>query len=50
MATMKLPAMGYGLRYEFGMFRQVIEDGWQREHAAGCIAPIPGKWRAQTRP
>jgi glycogen phosphorylase len=33
MATMKLPAMGYGLRYEFGMFRQVIEDGWQREHA-----------------
>jgi glycogen phosphorylase len=33
MATMQLPAMGYGLRYEFGMFRQVIEDGWQREHA-----------------
>jgi len=32
MATMELPAMGYGLRYEFGMFRQSIEDGWQREH------------------
>jgi glycogen phosphorylase len=31
MATMKLPAVGYGLRYEYGMFRQVIGDGWQRE-------------------
>jgi glycogen phosphorylase len=32
MATMQLPAMGYGLRYEYGMFRQSIERGWQREH------------------
>jgi glycogen phosphorylase len=32
MATMQLPAMGYGLRYEYGMFRQSIEGGWQREH------------------
>ena len=31
MATMQLPAMGYGLRYEYGMFRQAIADGWQRE-------------------
>ena len=31
MATMQLPAMGYGLRYEYGMFRQTIKDGWQRE-------------------
>jgi glycogen phosphorylase len=31
MATMQLPAMGYGLRYEYGMFRQLIADGWQRE-------------------
>jgi glycogen phosphorylase len=32
MATMQLPAMGYGLRYEYGIFRQAIEDGWQREY------------------
>jgi glycogen phosphorylase len=31
MAAMQLPAMGYGLRYEYGIFRQTIEDGWQRE-------------------
>jgi starch phosphorylase len=31
MATMQLPAMGYGLRYEYGMFRQTIKDGWQQE-------------------
>src|SRR5438067_6910807 len=31
MATMQLPAMGYGLRYEYGMFKQSIEGGWQRE-------------------
>jgi starch phosphorylase len=29
MATMQLPAMGYGLRYEYGIFKQTIKDGWQ---------------------
>jgi starch phosphorylase len=31
MATMQLPAMGYGLRYEYGIFRQTIQDGRQHE-------------------
>src|SRR5262245_29598197 len=31
MATMQLPAMGYGLRYEYGMFRQSVDHGWQQE-------------------
>jgi len=31
MATMQLPAIGYGLRYEYGIFRQTIDHGWQHE-------------------
>ncbi len=31
MATMQLPAIGYGLRYEYGIFRQTIRNGWQQE-------------------
>jgi starch phosphorylase len=31
MATMQLPAMGYGLRYEYGIFEQALRDGWQQE-------------------
>ena len=36
-ATMQLPAMGYGLRYEYGIFRQSIRNGWQQE-TAGQLA------------
>jgi len=32
MATMDLPGMGYGIRYEYGMFNQRIENGQQVEH------------------
>lgn len=32
MATMDLPATGYGIRYEYGMFRQGIENGQQIEN------------------
>ena len=31
MATLQLPAMGYGLRYEYGIFKQTIQNGWQLE-------------------
>jgi glycogen phosphorylase len=30
-ATLQLPAMGYGLRYEYGIFKQSIQNGWQKE-------------------
>jgi glycogen phosphorylase len=42
MATMQLPAMGYGLRYEYGMFQQTIQDGWQHE--------MPDNWLRRTDP
>ena len=32
LATLQIPAVGYGLRYEYGMFRQEIKDGRQVEH------------------
>ncbi len=42
LATLQLPAMGYGLRYEYGMFKQVIRDGWQDEQ--------PDNWLDQQDP
>lgn len=31
LATLEIPALGYGIRYEFGIFHQEIVDGWQME-------------------
>ena len=31
MATLGIPSIGYGIRYEFGIFRQEMRDGWQTE-------------------
>ena len=36
MATMEIPAMGYGLRYEYGIFKQTVQAGWQHE--------LPDNW------
>jgi glycogen phosphorylase len=32
MATLAIPAIGYGIRYDFGLFRQIISQGWQHEY------------------
>jgi starch phosphorylase len=41
-ATMHLPAMGYGLRYEYGIFKQSTRDGWQHE--------MPDNWLRRQDP
>jgi starch phosphorylase len=43
MATMQLPAMGYGLRYEYGIFRQSIQSGWQHEQPDNWLR-YPDPW------
>ena len=39
LATLQIPAIGYGIRYEFGMFDQEIEDGWQKELCDRWLKP-----------
>ena len=43
MATMQLPAMGYGLRYEYGIFRQALQAGWQLEQPDNWLR-LPDPW------
>ena len=38
MATLAVPAYGYGIRYENGLFRQTIKDGWQHEYPENWLA------------
>ena len=42
LASVEVPAIGYGIRYEFGIFDQVIHDGWQVE--------ITDKWLRKGNP
>ena len=43
MATLQLPATGYGLCYEHGIFKQTIQDGWQREQGDNWLRH-PDPW------
>ncbi|MEL6777323.1 MAG: glycogen/starch/alpha-glucan phosphorylase [Cyanobacteria bacterium J06597_16] len=38
MTTLEIPALGYGIRYEFGIFKQEIHDGWQIEKTDKWLA------------
>ena len=50
MATLQIPGMGYGLRYEYGIFKQTIKDGWQFEQPDNWLRrPVPGKWRGSRK-
>ncbi|MFV0436910.1 MAG: glycogen/starch/alpha-glucan phosphorylase [Desulfopila sp.] len=39
LASLEIPAIGYGIRYEFGMFDQRIEKGWQKELSDRWLQP-----------
>ncbi len=42
MASLQLPAFGYGIRYQLGLFKQILTDGWQHE--------LPDDWLALGNP
>ena len=42
MASLGLPTWGYGIRYDHGLFRQIIKDGWQQEY--------PEEWLSFSNP
>ncbi|MCD6390375.1 MAG: glycogen/starch/alpha-glucan phosphorylase [Desulfobulbaceae bacterium] len=39
LSSLQLPAIGYGIRYEYGMFDQEIVDGWQKELSDRWLHP-----------
>jgi starch phosphorylase len=43
-ATLQIPALGYGLRYEYGIFKQTIQNGAQQEMPDNWLrSPTPGR-------
>jgi starch phosphorylase len=44
MATLNLPAWGYGIRYSYGMFRQVRVVGGDQAGLAGVLVLLQGRW------
>jgi glucan phosphorylase len=58
MDSLEVPAIGYGIRYEFGIFDQMIQDGWQTEisYSQNKSSFLPGNssrrslnWHSQTK-
>ncbi len=52
LATLDMPGYGYGINYEYGLFRQEIDDGYQKEKPDNWLAfgtPV-GNRAARTRP
>src|SRR5271157_4191828 len=47
LATLQRPAIGYGIRYEFGIFNQEIHDGWQVEKPDNWLIN-PNPWEIPT--
>jgi starch phosphorylase len=47
LATLERPAIGYGIRYEFGIFDQEIHDGWQVEKPDNWLVN-PNPWEIPT--
>ena len=48
MATLGIPAIGYGIRYDFGLFRQIINNGWQQEYPDEWLS-FGNPWEFQRR-
>lgn len=50
-ATLQLPVLGYGIRYEYGMFKQAIVNGHQEERPDHWLRDgNPGSWNARSIP
>ncbi|MFL1460976.1 glycogen/starch/alpha-glucan phosphorylase [Roseococcus sp. DSY-14] len=43
LASLGIPAFGYGIRYDHGLFRQIIRDGWQEEFPETWLT-FPNPW------